>query len=117
MKTSLPCLVPLVCFAVALPAVNATAQEKNETKTEKKELRVVTGSEPHRMIVRHLGDGEKELVTFLGVETSPTSPVLSAQLGLQDGTGLVVNHLAPDSPAAGALQAELDCSRGGQRAG
>lgn len=107
MKNSLPCLVPLVCFAVALPAVNAAAQEKSEAKTEKKELRVITtgqGPGQSRTIVRHLAEGEKELVTFLGVETSPVPPPLTAQLGLQEGTGLVVNHLAPDSPAAAALK-------------
>ena len=103
MKNSLPYLLPLVCFAVAFPAVNAAAEEKSDTKTEKKELRVITGPE-RRTIVRHIGDGEKELVTFLGVETSPVSPALTAQLGLQDGAGLVVNRVAPDSPAAGALK-------------
>lgn len=103
MKNSLPYLVPLMCFAVALPAVNAAAEEKSDTKTEKKELRVITGPE-RRVIVRHGGESEKELVAFLGVETNPVSPALTAQLGLQEGSGLVVNRLAPDSPASGALK-------------
>ena len=45
-----------------------------------------------------------ESATFLGVETSPVSPTLTAQLGLQEGAGLVVNHVVPDSPAAAALK-------------
>ena len=48
--------------------------------------------------------GEKETVTFLGVETGPISPTLTAQLGLAEGTGLVVTHVVPDSPAAGVLK-------------
>lgn len=39
---------------------------------------------------------------FLGVITSPVTPVLGAQLGLPDGFGLVVEEVLPDSPAAKA---------------
>ena len=47
---------------------------------------------------------EKEKVTFLGVGTSPVSGTLSAQLGLPKGSGLVVNHIVPDSAAVSTLQ-------------
>lgn len=50
------------------------------------------------------GPGEKEVVTFLGVETVPISPTLTAQLGLPNNSGLVVNTLVPDSPGAAALK-------------
>jgi serine protease Do len=57
------------------------------------------------VIVKHAGkDLPKEPVTFLGVETAPASPTLAAQLGLADGTGLVVTNVVPDSPAAGILK-------------
>jgi hypothetical protein len=54
--------------------------------------------------VRHISSGEKENVTFLGVETGPVPAVVVAQLGLAEGQGLVVNHVVPDSPAASALK-------------
>jgi serine protease Do len=50
------------------------------------------------------GEHEKETVTFLGVETAPVSPTLSAQLQLPNGAGLIVAQVVPNSPAASALQ-------------
>ncbi len=45
-------------------------------------------------------------VTFLGVETSDVPRVVSEQLGLAKGFGLVVDYVVPDGPAAaGGLQA------------
>ena len=41
-------------------------------------------------------------VTFLGVETSDVPRVLSEQLGLAKGFGLVVDYVVPDGPAAAA---------------
>jgi hypothetical protein len=43
-----------------------------------------------------------EAQTWLGVSTDEASEALSAQLGLDNGVGLVVNYLAADSPAAKA---------------
>ena len=45
---------------------------------------------------------------FLGVVTDPLEPALSAQLGLTNGLGLIVNHVLPDSPAAKAGLQEHD---------
>ena len=45
---------------------------------------------------------------FLGVVTEPLEPALSAQLGLTDGLGLIVNHILPNSPAAKAGLQEHD---------
>ena len=39
-------------------------------------------------------------VTFLGVETSDVPRVVSEQLGLAKGFGLVVDYVVPDGPAA-----------------
>ena len=46
---------------------------------------------------------------FLGVATSPLPPVLTAQLGLPDGFGLVVDEVLPESPAdkAGVLRFDV----------
>jgi hypothetical protein len=41
-------------------------------------------------------------VTFLGVDTSEVPRVVSEQLGLAKGFGLVVDYVVPDSPAAAA---------------
>lgn len=46
--------------------------------------------------------GPKVPVTFLGVETSPVPSVVSEQLGLAKGFGLVVDYVVPESPAAAA---------------
>jgi serine protease Do len=41
-------------------------------------------------------------VTFLGIETSEVPNVVSEQLGLAEGFGLVVDYVVPDGPAAAA---------------
>src|ERR1044071_1344668 len=46
--------------------------------------------------------GPKVPVTFLGVETSDVPRVVSEQLGLARGFGLVVDYVVPDGPAATA---------------
>ena len=50
----------------------------------------------------------KEPVTYLGVETSEVPRVLSEQLGLARGFGLVVDYVVPDGPAAAAGVKESD---------
>src|SRR2546421_8626867 len=60
---------------------------------------------PPAMPDRHNHDrdrGPKVPVTFLGVETSPVPSVVSEQLGLAKGFGLVVDYVVPDGPAAAA---------------
>src|SRR3954447_13584739 len=47
-------------------------------------------------------DRPKVPVTFLGVETSSVPRVVSEQLGLSKGFGLVVDYVVPDGPAAAA---------------
>src|SRR5207237_2499435 len=44
----------------------------------------------------------KPPVTVLGVETSEVPSVVSEQLGLAKGFGLVVDYVVPDGPAAAA---------------
>src|SRR6266404_4040302 len=54
------------------------------------------------------GPGERDRhekkvpVTYLGVETDEVPRVVSEQLGLQKGFGLVVEYVVPDGPAAAA---------------
>ncbi len=89
MKTSLRSLSLLLGLVAAMPFALAADPE---VKTE---LRVLAGpGDDHPM----------GPVTFLGVETAPTSRTLTEQLGLEPDTGLVVNSVAPDSPAAAVLK-------------
>jgi len=46
--------------------------------------------------------GKKVPVTYMGVETSDVPRVVSEQLGLAKGFGLVVDYVVPDGPAAAA---------------
>src|SRR5438874_2796000 len=63
------------------------------------------------------GPGERERhekkvpVTFLGVETSDVPRVVSEQLGLPKGFGLVVDYVVPDGPAAAAGVQQNDILR------
>ena len=110
MKTNLHLIIPLLSFT-ALPmfAAEAKSDEAKKEPQVRKEIRVITAPEGERgpgprQIIRHIGGGEMETVTFLGVEASPVSPTLVAQLSLPEGSGLVVNQVLPKSPAASVLK-------------
>ena len=99
MKTRCFCLIPLLGLAVLLPT--GLAAEKNDSPPPAKTERPGT---TRVYVDRAVKDLPKEPVTFLGVETVPASPTLVAQLGLADGTGLVVTNVVPDSPATSVLK-------------
>ncbi len=73
------------------PALRVLAQT-NDGGTPKEERRI-TVREVRKAV-------EKELVPFLGVVTESVSATLASQLGLTEGTGLVVKQASADSPAA-----------------
>ncbi len=54
---------------------------------------------------------KKVPVTYLGVETSDVPRVVSEQLGLPRGFGLVVDYVVPDGPAAAAGVQQNDILR------
>lgn len=104
MKNSLRTIVALLSLTALVPATRADQPTK---------LRELAPGEPapdgprerHGFVHRTGGEPrERETVAFLGVETVPVSPALTAQLGLPKGAGLVVRHIVPGSPAAGVLQ-------------
>jgi hypothetical protein len=57
---------------------------------------------PPRGLFHEHDNGPKEPVTFLGVETSDVPRVLSEQMGLPRGFGVVVDYVVPNGPAAAA---------------
>lgn len=101
-------LVPSLVVAVAATAAGADQIDQHERPAPpaRSQLRVLAATEPRHARVVHDGDKaiEKETVAFLGVETSPVSETLSAQLGLARGSGMVVNSVVAKSPAEGVLQ-------------
>jgi hypothetical protein len=107
MKTSTLVLVSLGVLLSA-PLYSPAQPEKKETRSlTEGDAPPPPGPRTERRVRVRRGPPEAmelEKVTFLGVETQPVSPTLTAQLSLPKGAGLVVRHVAPDSPAANALQ-------------
>jgi hypothetical protein len=60
---------------------------------------------------RERHNGKKVPVTYLGVETDEVPRVVSEQLGLPKGFGLVVEYVVPDGPAAAAGIQQSDILR------
>jgi serine protease Do len=103
MKTFIrPFISLLGIYAGALPLVRADHSEKLRVLADAKSPDAKFGP---RVFIRHgPAEGEMETVAFLGVETAPVTPSLTAQLGLPKDAGLIVRHVVPASPAASMLQ-------------
>ncbi|HRE82180.1 MAG TPA: PDZ domain-containing protein [Opitutaceae bacterium] len=93
MKTTSLLLLTLAA-TTCLSLASAAEPTVKSTQVERKVIRAGAESAPANA---------KEPVTFLGVEASPVSETLSAQLGLTEGTGLVVKAVVPGSAAVGVL--------------
>lgn len=112
MKNSLLHLIPLAGLTAILPVLQAqdAAPTTPPPPGAPHELRELTddggpgGRHGNMRFFRHPGPQELEPAAFLGVETSPVPPALAAQLNLAAGTGLVVGHVSPDSPAASVFK-------------
>lgn len=89
-----------------LPVVNVAAQEPEPPKQreeapkqrEEAQQQREEESKPRGRLERSM-----EKVAFLGVAVAPAPPSLRAQLGLAEGTGLLVLHVEPQSAAVGKL--------------
>lgn len=112
MKHRIHILVTAAALAAAMPAwaaasASATTESSStqgkDGKESKRELRVLSTTVTERRTGPQRVD-VMETVAFLGVETGAVSGTLSAQLNLQPGAGLVVNHVLPGSPAESALK-------------
>jgi serine protease Do len=100
LTTALAALLPLAAFAqspTAIPSAPATQPLPPVPPAPP-----APPAPPHRHMHEHDEDGPKEPVTFLGVETSEVPRVLSEQMGLPRGFGVVVDYVVPNGPAAAA---------------
>jgi serine protease Do len=100
LTTALAALLPLAAFAqspTAIPPAPATQPLPPVPPPPP-----APPAPPHRHMHEHDEDGPKEPVTFLGVETSEVPRVLSEQMGLPRGFGVVVDYVVPNGPAAAA---------------
>lgn len=105
------CLLAALAGTVATNLTLAAAAEessaRHEVVIEKNEKS--TGNSPRKEIfIRtvesgdHAGPESAREVPWLGVSTDEASEVLASHLGLEPGVGLIVTHVAADSPAAKA---------------
>ncbi len=93
---------PLIALAYAAQDQDTTGgnEPSDATRNEDKRVRkgiIIKGIEPDAAS-HHL----HENTVWLGLSAEEAPEVLSSQLGLDPGVGLVVNHVVPDSPAAKA---------------
>ena len=107
MKNIVRILVSSCGLTLALPGVGAAETAPAPAENH---LRVLVDRETpapgakRRVIVQKGEKSPREVVAFLGVQTAPVSRTLTTQLGLPDGSGLVITHIVPESAAAAVLQ-------------
>jgi len=106
LTTTLAALIPLAAFAQSPTAIpSAPATQSIPSVPPIAPVPPVPPAPPRGHFHEH-ENGPKEPVTFLGVETSEVPHVLSEQMGLPRGFGVVVDYVVPNGPAAAAgLQA------------
>jgi len=112
MKTTLSYVIPIAGFILAMPGLQGQTWQEAAPKQEiKKEVRVIAADAAEPKIERRMkfighkaGPQEMETVTYLGVYAAPVDRTLSEQLGLPRDTGLAVNMVSPESPAASVLK-------------
>src|SRR5215470_17249178 len=96
LTTTMAALLPLAAFAQTAPSAPQPAQQAIPAAPAPP----VPPMPPRHS---HMHEQEsKEPMTYLGVETSDVPRVLSAQMGLPRGFGVVVDYVAANSPASAA---------------
>jgi serine protease Do len=103
LTTALAALFPLAAFAQQSPT--AAAPQPGTPAVQSVNPVPPVPPAPPAPPPRHMhehDDRPKEPVTFLGVETSDVPRVLSEQMNLPRGFGVVVDYVVPKSPAAEA---------------
>ena len=100
LTTTLVALLPLATFAQTSAPSAASPTSPAQPGMPAPPAPPVPPKPPRH---NHMHEQEsKEPITYLGVETSDVPRVLSAQMGLPRGFGVVVDHVAANSPASTA---------------
>ncbi len=102
LTTSLATLFPLAAFAQSPTAVQSAPAIQSIPSVPPVAPAPPAPAPPPRGHFHEHENGPKEPVTFLGVETSEVPRVLSEQMGLARGFGVVVDYVVPNGPAAAA---------------
>jgi PDZ domain len=103
LTTAVAALLPLAALA---QSPNPTAPVAPAPAAPPQAIPPAPPAPPPRGHMHEHDMGPKEPVTFLGVETSEVPRVLSEQMNLPRGFGVVVDYVVPNGPAAAAgLQA------------
>jgi hypothetical protein len=67
------------------------------------------------LMIKPAAEADAVPVSWIGIITSPVPPALQSQLGLEEGTGIVVDFVAPDAPAKDLLKVhDIICKFDGQ---
>jgi hypothetical protein len=103
MKTNIPCLV----LAFLLTAPNLLEAAESGSATRRVVVTRASGSPDAREIETIIRSDAPEAdpndsAAWLGVAVEKVTPLVATQLGLAKGTGLVIEHVVADSPAAQA---------------
>ena len=113
LTSALAALLPLAAFAQSPnPPASAPATQPIAPAPPAPPAQPAPPAPPHERMHMHEHDnGPKEPVTFLGVETSEVPRVLSQQMNLPRGFGVVVDYVVPNGPAAAAGLQQSDVIR------
>ncbi len=84
--------LPVALLMLGLAAVPVSAEEKQPMPEPGMSMHVVSEVPRHKMVN----------TTYLGITAERVSPALNSQLKLPKGLGLVVTHVADDSPSQAA---------------
>ena len=104
LTTAFAALFPVAAFAqspTAAPPASTPAVQSVNPAPPVPPAPPAPPAPPRRHVHEH-DDRPQEPVTFLGVETSEVPRVLSEQMNLPRGFGVVVDYVVPKSPAAEA---------------
>jgi hypothetical protein len=112
LTTAIAALLPLAAFAQTPPPGNVAPQPAVAPAPATPAIPAILATPPappHRGMWH--GDHPREPYTFLGVETSRVPRVVSEQLNLPRGFGVVVDYVVPNSAAAAAGLQQNDILR------
>jgi len=113
MKTTIIIITSLMCAGFAFgqkpdkkdqPRAQISSDSATATieKDDRKELRLTHGNKLDSVQLESDAADKEGPKTWLGVVLNEVSPAVASQLPIDPGTGLLVEHVTPESPAAKA---------------